>query len=140
MQPVKVKQLSVFIENKAGRVSEVTDVLGASGVNIRGFSVSDTAEYGIVRLVVDDPDKGAQALRDAGFTVKDSEVIVIKLADIPGALAAALKAVSDAGVNIEYVYSLVSTYVVMNVADIDRALQLLQGAPVELVSLDDITV
>ena len=137
---MKVKQLSVFIENKAGRVSELTDVLGSAAVNIRGFSVSDTAEYGIVRLVVDDPDKGAKALADAGFTVKESDVVVVRLADVPGALAAALKAVSDAGVNIEYVYSLVSTYVVMNVADVDRALQLLQGAPVELVSLDDITV
>ena len=140
MQPVKVKQLSVFIENKAGRVSEVTDVLGAAGVNIRGFSVSDTAEYGHRAARRGRSRQGRRGARDAGFTVKESDVIVIKLADVPGALAAALKAVSDAGVNIEYVYSLVSTYVVMNVADIDRALQLLQGAPVELVSLDDITV
>ena len=62
MRTVNVKQLSVFIENKAGRVSEITDVLGEAGVNIRGFSVSDTADYGIVRLVVDDPDAGLAAL------------------------------------------------------------------------------
>ena len=140
VRTVKVKQLSVFVENKAGRVSEVTDVLGSGDVNIRGFSVSDTAEYGIVRLVVDDPDRGAELLRGAGFTVKESDVIVIRLADVPGALAAALKAVSDSGVNIEYVYSLVATYVVINVADIDRAVSLLEGAPVDLVSLDDIAV
>ncbi len=135
---MNVKQLSVFIENKTGRVSEVSDVLGDAGVNIRGFSVSDTADYGIVRLVVDDPDKGREALQNAGFTVKVSEVLCVHLPDHPGGLAGVLKIVSDAGVNIEYVYSLISTYVVINVADIDRAIALLKGKPVELVSQEEI--
>jgi len=135
---VNVKQLSVFIENKAGRVSEITDVLGTAGVNIRGFSVSDTTDYGIVRLVVDEPEAGKKALHDAGFTVKESEVICINLPDHPGGLAGVLKVVSNAGVNIEYVYSLISTYVVINVADIDRALSLLEGQPIVLVSQEEI--
>jgi len=135
---VNVKQLSVFIENKAGRVSEITDVLGNAGVNIRGFSVSDTTDYGIVRLVVDDPDAGKSVLHDAGFTVKESDVICIDLPDHPGGLAGVLKVVSNAGVNIEYVYSLISTYVVINVADIDRALSLLEGQPIVLVSQEEI--
>lgn len=137
MRAVNVRQLSVFIENKAGRVSEVTDVLGQHGINIRGFSVSDTADYGIVRLVVDDPDAGRASLQDAGFTVKESDVLCLDLPDKPGGLASVLRIVSDAGVNIEYVYSLISTYVVINVADIDRALELLKGKPVELVSQED---
>lgn len=135
---MNVKQLSVFIENKTGRVSEVTDVLGQAGVNIRGFSVSDTADYGIVRLVVSDPDAGRLALQGAGFTVKESEVICMNLPDRPGGLASVLKTVADAGVNIEYVYSLISTYVVINVADIDRALSLLKDQPVELVTQEEI--
>jgi hypothetical protein len=135
---VNVQQLSVFIENKTGRVSEVSDVLGAHGVNIRGFSVSDTADYGIVRLIVDDPAKGREVLQSAGFTVKVSEVLCIDLPDHPGGLASVLKIVSDAGVNIEYVYSLISTYVVINVADIDRALVLLKDKPVQLVSQEEI--
>lgn len=135
---MSVKQLSVFIENKAGRVSEVSDVLGDAGVNIRGFSVSDTADYGIVRLVVDDPDAGRAALQDDGFTVKSSDVLCVRLPDEPGGLARVLKLVSDAGVNIEYVYSLISTYVVINVADIDRALSLLKDQPVELVTQEQI--
>ena len=135
---MKVKQLSVFIENKAGRVSEVTDVLGKADINIRGFSVSDTADYGIVRLVVDDPEAGAKALHEAGFTVKESDVICIDLPDKPGGLAGILKIVSDAGVNIEYVYSLIATFVVVNVADVDRALQLLRDQPVRLVSQEEI--
>jgi len=135
---VNVQQLSVFIENKTGRVSEVSDVLGAHNVNIRGFSVSDTADYGIVRLIVDDPVKGREVLQEAGFTVKVSEVLCIDLPDHPGGLASVLKIVSDAGVNIEYVYSLISTYVVINVADIDRALVLLKDRPVQLVSQEEI--
>lgn len=135
---MNVRQLSVFIENKAGRVSEVAEILGEAGINIRGFSVSDTAEFGILRVVVDDPTVAGEALRAAGFTVKDSEVVCLKLPDEPGALAAALKVVSEAGVNIEYVYSLVSTYVVLNVADTDRALALLEGKPIRLVSQEEI--
>jgi hypothetical protein len=135
---VNVKQLSVFVENKAGRVSEITDQLGSAGVNIRGFSVSDTADYGIVRLIVDDPDKGLEVLHAGGFTVKESDVVCVQLPDRPGGLAGVLKAVSDAGVNIEYVYSLISTYVVINVADIDRAVALLEGQPVVLVSQEEI--
>jgi hypothetical protein len=135
---VNVKQLSVFIENKAGRVSEVTDVLGEAGVNIRGFSVSDTADYGIVRLIVDDPEHGHEVLSGAGFTVKDNDVLCLDLPDHPGGLAGVLKVVSGAGVNIEYVYSLISTYVVINVADIARAELLLEGKPVRLVTQEEI--
>jgi hypothetical protein len=135
---VNVKQLSVFIENKAGRVSEVTDVLGDADINIRGFSVSDTADYGIVRLIVDDPDKGREVLSAAGFTVKENPVICLDLPDHPGGLAGVLKVVSGAGVNIEYVYSLISTYVVINVADIERAVSLLEGKPVRLVTQEEI--
>jgi hypothetical protein len=138
VRTVNVQQLSVFVENKAGRVSEVSDVLGNAGVNIRGFSVSDTADYGIVRLVVDDPDKGRAALQDAGFTVRVSEVLCINLPDNPGGLASVLKVVSEAGVNIEYVYSLISTYVVINVADIDRAFVLLKDKPVVLCNQEEI--
>ncbi|MCL4079651.1 ACT domain-containing protein [Coriobacteriia bacterium Es71-Z0120] len=133
-----VKQISVFIENKSGRVSEVTGILGDAGVNIRGFSVSDTADYGILRLVVDRPEQAEQAIKAAGFTVRVDDVICIDVPDVPGGLAGILKVVSDAGVNIEYVYSLVATLVVINVADVNRALRLLEGRPVRLVSQEDI--
>lgn len=129
-----VRQLSVFIANEAGRVSEVTGLLGEGGINIRGFSVSDTAEYGILRLVVDKPDDGMALLKEHGFTVRVDDVICIDLPDKPGGLAGVLKVVAEAGVNIEYVYSLVATYVVVNVADVGRALELLGDKPVKLVS------
>jgi hypothetical protein len=135
---VNVKQLSVFVENKAGRVSEVTDVLGRANVNIRGFSVSDTADYGIVRLVVDDPERGRGVLHDAGFAVRVNDVICVELPDRPGGLAGVLKVVSEAGVNIEYVYSLIGTYVVINVADSERATTLLADKPIKLVTQEEI--
>jgi hypothetical protein len=135
---LNVKQLSVFVENKAGRISEVTEVLGSAGVNIRGFSVSDTTDYGIVRLVVDDPERGSDVLHDAGFAVKLNDVLCVELPDQPGGLAGVLKVVSGAGVNIEYVYSLIGTYVVINVTDIERAVCLLKDKPVTLVTQEKI--
>jgi hypothetical protein len=135
---VKVQQLAVFIENKPGRVSEVAELLGGAGVNIRGFSVSDAADFGIMRLVVDKPDLARDTLKEAGFTVREDDVICVELSDSPGSLAAVLRTVSDAGVNIEYVYSLVGTYVVLNVSDPDRALELLEDRPVRLVSQEQV--
>lgn len=139
MDRMVVKQLSVFIANESGRVSEVTGILGEAGVNIRGFSVSDTADYGILRLVVDKPEGARDTLASAGFTVRMDDVICIDLPDRPGGLAEVLKIVSSAGVNIEYVYSLVATFVVLNVGDVDRALHLLGDRPVKLVSQADLS-
>jgi hypothetical protein len=133
-----ITQLAVFISNQEGRVSEVTRLLGEAGIDIQGFSVSDTAEYGILRLIVDKPIEAAEVLRPAGFTVRDTQVICLDLPDHPGGLAGVLKAVSEAGVNIEYVYSLISTYVVLNVADADAAVKLLEDRPVRLVTQDEI--
>ena len=136
---MSVIQLSVFIENKAGRITEITDTLAQARLNIRGFAVSDTAEYGIVRVIVDDPKKGKEVLTKAGFTVKETPVIVIDMPqDRPGGLASALKAVSDAGVNIEYVYSLIATFLAVNVEDVDKATELLKTADVDLVTPEQI--
>jgi len=138
MSDKKVSQLSVFIENKSGRVSEITGLLGEAGINIRGFSVSDTAEYGILRLILDKVAEGKEVLKAAGFTVREDDVICIDLPDQPGGLAGVLKIVAEAGVNIEYVYSLIATYVVINVADVERAVHLLSDRPVRLVSQAEI--
>jgi len=135
---VNVRQLSVFIENN-GKVSEATDVLGVSEVSIRGFSVSDNCDYGVVRLIVDDPEKGRDALSDAGFDVKMNDVVCLDLPDRPGGLAGLLKVVSDSGVVIEYVYSLISTHVVINVADATRAVALLRDPALRIVSQEEIS-
>ena len=134
----EVIQLSVFIANESGRVSEVSKALGEAGINIRGFSVSDTADYGILRLIVDRPAEAHEALSNAGLTVKESGVICVDLPDQPGGLASVLRIVSEAGVNIEYVYSLIGTYVVLDVAHLERALALLKDRPVRIVTQEEI--
>ncbi len=101
----------------------------------RSLTPPTTASCG---SIVDDPDKGHEVLSAAGFTVKENAVICLDLPDHPGGLAGVLKVVSGAGVNIEYVYSLISTYVVINVADIERAVSLLDGKPVRLVTQEEI--
>ena len=132
---MEITQLSIFIENKAGRITEVSNALAQAGLNIRGFAVSDTQDFGIVRVIVDNPSLGRKALEEAGFTVRETTVLVINLSqDKPGGLAAALKTVSDAGVNVEYIYSLVSTYLALNVADVERARTLLKDTDIEIVS------
>ena len=95
---MKVTQLTVFLENRSGRLAEVADILGQAGINIRGFSTTEAAEYGIVRLIVTDPDRARQLLHDAGFTTHFSEVLCVKVEDVPGGLAEVLDQLAAAGV------------------------------------------
>jgi hypothetical protein len=122
---VKVTQLTVFLENRSGRLAEVADLLGAAGINIRGFSTTEAAEYGIVRLIVTDPVKGRALLHDAGFTTHFSQVICVRVPDEPGGLARVLDQVAAAGASIDYLYSISFQNICFAVRDIDRAIELL---------------
>jgi hypothetical protein len=133
-----VTQLAVRIPGEDGSVSQATRLLGDAGVDIRGFSVSDTAGDTVLRLIVDAPEEAGEVLDRAGMEVQTSEVLVIALPDHPGGLAGVLREVADAGVGIEYVYSLVSTYVVLNVASPERASEMLEGRALTLMTLDDV--
>ena len=135
---MRVRQLSVFIENKAGRITEITDILGEGGFQIRGFAVADTADFGILRLIVDQPDDATALLKARGFTVRETEIICVELEDRTGELSRVLKVVSDAGVNVEYVYSLVGTYIALSVGDVERAIELLEHEPVRLVRQEEL--
>lgn len=137
---MSVIQLSAFIENKTGRIAELAEALADSGLNIRGFSVSDTAQYGIVRVVVDDPLRGAEVLKAAGFTVTPTRVIVIDLTeDKPGLLASVLRLMSDSNINVEYIYSLIAKLLAVNVSDVEEAEELLQKAQVKMLSHADLS-
>ena len=122
---MKVTQLTVFLENRSGRLAEVADLLGNAGINIRGFSTTEAAEYGIVRLIVTDPDKGRALLHDAGFTTHFSQVICVRVPDEPGGLARVLDQVAEAGASIDYMYSISFQNICFAVRDIDRAIELL---------------
>ena len=101
---VSVRQLSLFVENKAGRIAQIAGVLAARKINIFGFCLADTGDYGIVRLVVDKPESAGGALRGEGFTVTENAVICVSLPDQPGALATLAAVVAGAGCSIDYLY------------------------------------
>ncbi len=102
-----LKQLSVFLENKKGRLCAATDALAARGVNIRALTLADTAEFGILRLIVDQPEAAREALVDSGVVVRISNVVAVAMDDAPGGADSILHLLSEAGLNIEYIYACV---------------------------------
>ncbi|MEG1743760.1 MAG: hypothetical protein RR246_06290 [Clostridia bacterium] len=103
-----VKQLSIFVENKLGRLSEIIGAIAQSKIDIRAMSMADTTNFGILRLIVDKPDAAEKALREMGLTVKLTEVIAIEIPDVPGGFAAALDVLTESKVTIEYSYAFIS--------------------------------
>ncbi|HDR46119.1 MAG TPA: ACT domain-containing protein [Geoalkalibacter subterraneus] len=104
---MKVEQISIFIENKSGRLAEVTDVLGKAGINIRALSLADTSDFGILRLIVDKTDPAQKALKEKGFTVNKTEVVAVEVPDCPSGLCGILQILDSAGINVEYMYAFV---------------------------------
>jgi len=102
-----VQQLSVFLENKVGRLKEVTQLLKDNNVNIRTLTVSDTTDFGVLRLIVDDTTKAERALKDQGYTFNKTEVIAVEIPDTPGGLNEVLDIIEKANLNIEYLYAFV---------------------------------
>lgn len=104
---MKVEQISIFIENKSGRLAEVAAVLGEAGVNIRALSLADTSDFGILRLIVNDRDKAMQTLKEKGFTVNKTEVVAVEVPDQPGGLSSILTVLDSGSINVEYMYAFV---------------------------------
>lgn len=134
-----IKQLSVFVENKAGRLAEVTSILGEAGINIRGFSVADMADYGIFRLIVSDLEKAKQVLKENNFTVHESDLLCLRVPNKPGGLAAILNVFSHHNVSVEYLYAIANTLIVFSVDNIDEAAKLLTEHGVEVLGEQDIS-
>ncbi len=133
-----IQQISVFIENRPGRVSNVCALLEQAGINVRGFMISDTNDYGILRLVVDRPDDALDLLGRNGYAAKAKPILVARLEDRPGNLSRLLDHLSEAQINVTYSYSLISTFVAICTSDIEQALQPALDAGVDLVGLDEI--
>lgn len=134
---MKVKQISVFLENKSGRLAGVTKILGKNQINIRALAVADTSDYGILRLIVNDPAKALSVLKAEGLTVRETEVIAVEIPDQPGGLAGVLKEIEEKGVNIEYMYafvgkSLENAIVIFRVEDVNNAVTLLKNSQVQI--------
>jgi len=105
---MSVKQISIFLENSPGRLAEVTGVLERENINIRALSLADTEDFGVLRIIVNDPDSCLAALKANGFVAQVTEVVAVEVADRPGGLAAVLEAFDAEGVNVEYMYAYVT--------------------------------
>lgn len=140
---MKIKQISVFLENKRGRLFEALNVLSKAGINIRALSIADTSDFGILRMIVNDPEKAKKALENEGFTTKITHVLTVGVKDRPGGLAEVLKILYEEDINVEYIYAFVEksgeeALVVLRTNNLDKTITLLQEKGVKL--LDSKTV
>ncbi|MFQ3573951.1 MAG: ACT domain-containing protein [Thermodesulfovibrionales bacterium] len=134
---MKVKQISIFLENKKGHLLEVVETLANAGVNLRALSIADTSEFGILRIIVPDPDLAKKALKKGGFTFNENDVIAVGVSDKPGGLASALKVLSENGINVEYLYAFVTkseerAVVVFKTEDLDKSIKVLKKADISI--------
>lgn len=138
-----IKQISIFIPNKKGSLSELTDILIAHNIDIRAIAVFDTAEFGILRVVVDDPDRAVEILSGEGVLAKVSKVIAVEPEDKPGSLNEIFSILRDSDINIEYIYSFIMRrkempYIVLKVDDQERAVDELTAHGINVINKEEI--
>ena len=131
-----LEQVSVFVENKPGSMSEITSLLAGAGIDLKAFTVADKSEFGILRFLSDTPEKAIALLRQNGWVASITPVVSVKMADKPGSLAKVLKMLAEAGVQVEYLYAFVAqeeerAYVVLRVEDPSSAVKLLNAAGIQ---------
>mgnify|MGYP000060701553 CR=1 FL=1 len=141
---MKVQQISIFIENKSGRLAEVARVLGEKNVNIRALSLADTSDFGILRLLVDDTDVALETLKSGGFTVNKTEVVAVEVPDRPGGLCTILQVLDEARINVEYMYAFVErrpseAILVFRFEDPNKALDVLKEAGITMLTEKEVT-
>jgi len=138
------KQISVFIENKMGRLAKVTQILGEYSIDISALSIADTADFGVLRLIVNDPEKAKKVLEQQGFTVSINNVIAIEVDDKPGGLSKALTVLDKKGIGIEYMYAFVGycepgkALVIFRVENPEEALEVLKNEDVQVKCAKDV--
>ena len=128
---MRVEQIAVFLENKSGRLAEITSILAENNINIRALSVADTADFGILRLIVDKVEQAKAVLKENGFTVGKTNVIAVEVPDRTGGLASVLKVVEKAALNVEYMYAFVNktgedAVLIFRFDEMDKAIETLQ--------------
>ncbi len=131
-----IRQLSVFVENKKGSLHEITDMLAKGGIDLRSMCVADTHDFGIVRIISTDPDRAMQILRDGGHAANVREVVAFAVPDVPGGLATVLNLLESRGINIEYLYALITkengkAYAVMRTDDTEHTEEILRANAIE---------
>ena len=140
---MKVEQIAIFLENRSGRLAEITAVLAENGINIRALSLADTADFGILRLIVNDTEKAKQILKENGFTVGKTEVLVVEVPDHPGGLAGTLQVIKDAGLNVEYMYAFAQRsgetgLIIFRFDEVDAAIAAMQKAGLKILTGEEV--
>jgi hypothetical protein len=140
---MKVEQISVFLENKSGRLAEVAAVLAGAGINIRALSLADTTDFGILRLIVNDNEKAKKVLKENGFTVGKTEVLAVEVLDRPGGLAGILNVMKDNGINVEYMYAVVQksggdAIIIFRFDELEKAIAALQKAGIKILNGEEV--
>ena len=138
-----VKQISVFVENQPGKLAEITDCLNTGGVNIRAFAISDTADFGILRMIVNDPERAERLLLANDLSVSITRVLVVSIPDAPGSFAKVVRALAQAGENIEYAYAFLTpeagcATVILRVNNPALATPALEQAGIRVLEQDEI--
>ncbi len=128
---MRVEQIAVFLENKSGRLAEIASILADKGINIRALSVADTADFGILRLIVDKVKEAQAVLKENGFTVGKTTVVAVEVEDRTGGLAMVLKTITAADINVEYMYAFVNksaenAVLIFRLDEMDRGIKVLQ--------------
>ena len=140
---MKIKQVSVFLENKIGHLRTVAEELKAANLNMRAISLADSKGFGILRMVIEVPDRACSVLRAANHAVKETDVIAVEVPDKPGGLADVLKTLEESGVNIEYMYTVLekksdNAVIILRVEDTDNVIAELQKQSVKLLSSEQV--
>lgn len=138
-----IQQLSIFVENKPGRMAEIARMIADEGIDIRALSLADTDSYGILRLIVDHPEAARKALQDRGLTLSLTDVLAVQMADHPGGFAEVLDVLSRGDINIEYMYAFIgqksgSAVVILRVNDNAEAARLLSAGGIGLLTQQDL--
>ena len=136
---MSIRQISIFLENRCGRLREITDVLAKAGINIRAISLADTSDFGILRIIVNKPDEAMACLREARFTISETEVLAVEVEDRPGGLAKIVALFASAGIGVEYMYGFVEksgehALMIFRVEGIDIAVDVLREKGVRLLT------
>ncbi len=140
---MRVEQIAIFLENKSGRLAEITAILADHNINIRALSVADTADFGILRLIVDKVEEAKTVLRDNGFTVGKTTVIAVEVPDQTGGLASVLKIIDGAGLNVEYMYAFVNkcsddAILIFRFDEVEKAIEVLKANNITIMTGEQI--
>ncbi len=139
----EIKQLSLFVENRPGRMAKVSKTLSDAGVNIRAMTIAEAGDFGVIRMVVDDPEKGYKVLHDNGFTVSTTDVLTVEMKDTPGGLYEIVNTLGENNINVDYAYAFVTAkaqkaMLILRVDNIAKARQVLSVKGVKIATKEEI--